>query len=67
MKKFIQKELFDLCNVPVSSKYYCSDNKKVVGKMKDEYGEKQILKFVDLKSKMYLILDESNNEKYMLL
>ena len=72
MKKFIQKmckykELFDLCNVPVSSKYYCSDNKKVVGKMKDEYGGKQILKFVDLKSKMYLILDESNNEKYMLL
>ena len=31
--------------------------------MKDEYGEKSILKFVGLKSKMYLILDESNNEK----
>ena len=61
------KELFDLCNVPVSSKYYYSDNKKVVGKMKDEYGGKQILKFVDLKSKMYLILDESNNKKSMLL
>ena len=72
MKKFIQKmckykELFDLCNVPVSSKYYYSDNKKVVGKMKDEYGGKQILKFVDLKSQMYLILDGSNNKKYMLL
>ena len=33
MYKF--KELSDLSNFPVSSKYYCSDNKKVVGKMKD--------------------------------
>ena len=57
------KELFDLSNFPVSSKYYCSDNKKVVGKMKDEYGGKSIVKFVGLKSKMYSILDESNNEK----
>ena len=56
-------ELFDLSNLPLSSKYYCSDNKKVLGKMKDEYGGKSILKFVGLKSKMYSILDESNNEK----
>ena len=57
------KELFDLSNFPVSSKYYCSDNKKVVGKMKDEYGRKSIVKFLCLKSKMYSILDESSNEK----
>ena len=57
------KELFELSNFPVSSKYYCSDNKKVVGKMKDEYSRKSILKFLGLKSKMYSILDESNNEK----
>ena len=56
-------ELFDLSNLPLSNKYYCSDNKKLLGKMKDEYGGKSILKFVSLKSKMYLILDESNNEK----
>ena len=31
--------------------------------MKDEYGGKSIVKFVGLKSKMYSILDESNNEK----
>ena len=31
--------------------------------MKDEYGRKSILKFVGLKSKMYSILDETNNEK----
>ena len=57
------KEVFDLSNFPVSSKLYCSDNKKTVGKMKDEYDGKSILKFVGLKSKMYLILDESSNEK----
>ena len=44
------KELFDLSNFPVSSKYCCGDNKNVVGKMKDEYGGKPILKFVGLKS-----------------
>ena len=57
------KELFDLSNFPVSSKYCSSDNKKVVGRMKDEYGGKSILKFLGLKSKMYSILDESSNEK----
>ena len=59
------KDLFDLSNLPLSSKYYCSNNKKVLGKLKDEYGGKSILKFVGLKSKMYSILDESNNEKIM--
>ena len=57
------KELFDLTNFPVSSKYYCSDNKKAVGKMKDEYGGKSVVKFVGLISKMYSILDDRNNEK----
>ena len=31
--------------------------------MKDEYGGVLIIKFVGLKSKMYVIIDESNNEK----
>ena len=57
------KQLFDLSIYPGSSKYFCNDNQKVVGKMKDEYGGKSILKFVGLKSKMYSILDESNKEK----
>ena len=55
--------LFDLSNFPVSSKYCCSGNKKVVIKMKHEYGGKSVLKLVGLKSKMYSILDESSNEK----
>ena len=62
-KMYKYKDLFDLSNLPLSSKYYCSDNKKVLGKMKDEYGGKSILKFVGLNSKMYSILNESNNEK----
>ena len=49
------KELFHLSNFPVSSEYYCIDNKKAVGKMKDEYSRKSILKFLGLKSKMYSI------------
>ena len=57
------KELFDLSNFLKSSKYYCDENKKIVGKMKDEYCGKSILKFVGLNSKMHSILDESNNEK----
>ena len=62
-KMYKYKELFDPSNFPVSSKYYCSDNKKVVRKIKFEYGGKSIVKFVGLKSTMYLILDERNNEK----
>ena len=43
------KELFDLSNYSKSSKYFCSDNKKVVGKTKDEYGGLLVLKFIGLK------------------
>ena len=61
-KKYKYKKLFDISNFPESSEYYCSNNKKVLGKMKDEYGGKSVLIFVGLKSKMYSILDESNIE-----
>ena len=64
LKKFFKyKDLFDLSNHSKSSEYFRDENKKVPGKMKDEYGWKSILKFVGLKSKMYSILDESNYEK----
>ena len=48
-KMYKHKELFDLSDFSRSSKYYCIDNKRVVGKMADEYGGKSILKFVGLK------------------
>ena len=44
-KMYKNKELFDLSNFPGSSQYCCSDNKKLVGKIKHEYGAKSILKF----------------------
>ena len=62
-KMYKYKELFDLSNLPLSSKYYCSDNKKVLGKMKDEYGGKSILKSLGLKCKVYSILEKSDNEE----
>ena len=62
-KMYKDKELFHLSNFSVTSKYYCRDNKKVVGKMKDEYGGKSTLKVVGRKSKMYSISNEKNNEK----
>ena len=36
------KEFFDSSNYHRNSKYYCIDNKNVLGKMKDEYGGKII-------------------------
>ena len=57
------KELFDLSNFPKDSKYFCNDNKKVPGKMKDEYGGTVICEFIGLKSKMYSLLDVNNYEK----
>ena len=33
----LSKDLYDLNNLPKDSKYFCNDNKKVPGKMKDEY------------------------------
>ena len=62
-KMYKYKELVELNNFSISSKYYCSDNKNVLGEMKDEYGGKSIVKFVGLKSKIYSILDANNNEK----
>ena len=57
------REYFDLSNYSKNSKYFCNDNKKVPGKMKDEYGANVIKEFIGLRSKMYLILDTKNNEK----
>ena len=36
-KMYKYKKLFDLSNFCKSSKYHCDKNKKIVGKMKDEY------------------------------
>ena len=57
------KEFFYLNNYPKNGKYFCIDNKKVLGKMKGEYGEKTIYEITALKSKMYSIRDANSNVK----
>ena len=57
------KELFDLSNYIENSKYFCNDNKKVLGKMKDQYGGTPIYEFIGLRSKMYSIGDINEKEK----
>ena len=51
------KEFFDLSNFPKKSKYHTDDNKKVPGKMKDEYGGTTILEYAGAKPKSYTLID----------
>ena len=50
---FKWKDLFDFSNYPKDSKFFDPTNKKVIGKMKDEFGGVIVDKFVGLRSKMY--------------
>ena len=52
---FKWKDLFDFSNYSKDSKFFDNTNKKVIGKMKDEYGGVIIDEFVGLMSKMYSI------------
>ena len=52
---FNYKDLFDFSNYPKDSKCFDETNKKVSGKMKDEFGGVNVDEFVTLKSKMYYI------------
>ena len=49
---FKWKDLFDFSNY---SKFFDETNKKVIGKMKDEFGGVIVNEFVGLKSKIYSI------------
>ena len=50
---FKHKHLFDFSNYPKDSKFFDETNKKVIGKMKDEFGGVIVIEFVGLKSKMH--------------
>ena len=52
---FKWKDLFDFSNYSKDSKFYDDANKKVIGKMKNEFGGVIVKEFVGLKSKMYSI------------
>ena len=49
------KDLLDFSNYSKDSKFFDDSNKKIIGKMKDEYGGVIIDQFVGLKLKMYSI------------
>ena len=52
---FKWKDLLDFDNYPKDSKFFNETNKKVIGKIKDEFGEVILEEFFGLKSKMYSI------------
>ena len=56
------KNLFDFSDYPLHSKFFDTVNKKVIGKMKDEFKGKIISEFVGLKSKMYSLIDVDDEE-----
>ena len=62
-KEFFKwKDLFDFSNYSKDSTFYDDTNKKVIGKMKDEFGGAIIDQFIGLKSKMYSIKKINGSE-----
>ena len=59
---FKDRRLFDFSGYPIDSKYYNSANKKVLGKMKDEFNGVKMVEFVGLKSKMYSLISVDDRE-----
>ena len=57
------RELFDNSDYAESSKFFFDENKKVIGKFKDEAGGNAIIEFVGLKSKMYSYKTETKRKK----
>ena len=54
MRSFLSGKIcFDFSNYSKDSKFFDETNKKVIGKMKDEFGGVIVVEFVGLKSKMY--------------
>ena len=61
------KHLFDFSGYPKNSIYFDDMNKKVLGKMKDEFSGVKIDEFVRLKSKMYSLIAKNDlNAKHSL-
>ena len=56
------KDLLDFSNYSNGSTFYDDTNKKVIGKMKDEYGGAIIDQFIGLKSNMYSIKKINGSE-----
>lgn len=57
------KEYFDTSGYPKDNPAYSGANKKVSGKMKEEYNFTPILKYTGLRAKMYVVVTKDNSEK----
>ena len=57
------KQHFDLSDYPKDHPLYCVDNKKVIGKFKNETSEKIITEFVGLRPKLYSFKTDDGKEK----
>ena len=55
---FKWENLFDFSNFSKDSKFFNETNKKVIGKIKDEFDGIIVKEFVGLKSKMYKKFDD---------
>ena len=53
------KDLFDNSDYPENSDYHCDENKKVIGKFKDEAKGVPVCEFVGLRSKMYSYIKDN--------
>ena len=63
MRIFIKRKiLFDFSDYPLNSKLFDAANKKVIGKMKDEFKGRKISDFLGLKSKMYSLISVDDEE-----
>ena len=60
---FKWKNLFDFSNYLKDSKLFDERNKKVIGKMKDEFGGVIVKEFVGLKSKMYSMKKKNDGKE----
>ena len=54
------EDLFDFSDYPLDSKFFDRVNKKIIGKMKDEFKGKIVSEFVRLKSKIYSLISTGN-------
>lgn len=55
--------LYDTSDYPKDHPLYSADNKKVIGKFKDELNAKAMMEFVGLRAKMYSILKDADHSK----
>ena len=53
---FKRNDLFDFTNYSKDSKFFYQTNKKVIGKLKDEFGGVIVTEFVGIRSKQKCIL-----------